>query len=121
MRYVNIIAPVPVIDPVTDDPLTNVRGEPEMLSVAKVVRVLLTVAAQKQAADMLLILDIRAKFDAAQIGEWVELSEEMWKVLEAEAKRPGGLAPAGLMSAGPVLRVILRAPEERPAVAALPS
>jgi hypothetical protein len=84
MRYIQIPEPITVRNPITDEPDDSELGR--AFPFAKSVRLALMSIAKK--ADSTTVHDLRTKIDRAEVGEWVELSDDEWKLLEAEMRRP---------------------------------
>src|SRR5262249_18285746 len=85
MRYVLVPEPIIIRDPVTDE----VKGESgnRATTFAKSVRIALLSVAAKGQTDAATMFDIRSKFDEAEVGRWIELTEDEWKLLEPEFRR----------------------------------
>jgi hypothetical protein len=108
VKYITIPAPFTVVDPLTDEPTA------EQVPFVKFVRLLVTVAAQKQAADTLQLIDIRQSVASMAPGDVWTLPDEWHAVLAAECKKLGGWAPAAILSAGAHLRAVVDAPSKDP-------
>jgi hypothetical protein len=111
MRFITVPAPFVVMDPLEDRP-----AEPrEEVAFVKFVRLLCMSAAQKQTADTLQLIDIRASVAKVTAGQTWEVPDEWHTTLAAECKRLGGWAPHAVLSAGEHLRAVVDAPNKAPA------
>jgi len=71
-------------------------------------------AAQKQSADTLTLIDIRASVAKVSAGQTWEVPDEWQAILVAECKRLGGWAPHAILSAGEHLRAVTEAGSKAP-------
>jgi hypothetical protein len=112
MRYVHIPEPITLRNPITDEPETSELGK--SFSFSKSCRLALMSIAKK--ADTTTVHDMRTKIDRADVGQWVELTEDEWKLLESEMRRPNPeiVSPAWTLSAQTHQSAVLDAPKEMP-------
>lgn len=88
MRYITVPAPVRLINPVNDEPLTLSDGRPDTMSFARSCRCAIILVSQEQGADALTLLDLRRKTDAAVEGACLEVTDDEWNLLVPKFKRP---------------------------------
>jgi hypothetical protein len=81
-------------------------------------RLALSVAAIKNHADMIDIIETKAKIEATKPTEWIELTEQQWKIVEPVFRRPEtvNFGVAWCFSAETHIRSWLDAPSKKPAV-----
>lgn len=106
-------------NPITEEPILVSETSKDMYVVtfARSCRLALTAIALKNQHDALTLLDIRRKTDAAEPGDVLELTDDQWKVLEPEFKRPTNsnlMDTAWMFSSETHQRAILDAKTEAP-------
>lgn len=107
MRYITVPEAFQVMDPLEDKPTG------EWVSFPKFVSTLCVIAAQKQGADALMLIDMRKAVKSYGPGHVWECPDEWHSVLASEAKKPGGLNPFALLSAESHIRAIVDAPTSK--------
>ena len=89
MRYIVIPAPALILDALTGNMAKNPAGEPRETSFAWAVRMATILIANRGTADAQTLRDIRSRFhDGQRAGEVVALSDDEWRLLEPEFRRP---------------------------------
>lgn len=101
-------------NPVTGEPVDSDLGR--SMAFATSCRLAYMTIAKK--APTTTLHDLMRKTDECAAGEWLELSDEEWKLLEHEMLHPNGevVNAAWVMCAQDHQRAILDAKRERPAV-----
>lgn len=120
MHYVTIPAPVQLLNPIDADeaPVLDEQTRKAITyTFARSVRTALSSMLIKQTADTLAVFDLRAIFDRAEVGSTIEVTDEHWKLLEAEFKKPDPrfMTPAWVFSCESHIRAITDAPSKAPA------
>jgi hypothetical protein len=117
-RFVQVPAPVQLRDPVTDDVLPD-EMKP-VWSWERTWRTMVSVAASKGTADALALIDLRKKGSGRTPGEWFELTEDEYRLVEAEFRRPDHrfVGVSWVFSAESHQRAVLDAPSKMPAAVA---
>lgn len=113
MRYVTIPEDVLVRDPVTDLPMKAADGSERKITFGEFVKTATAIAAQKGAADTLLLAEIRESLGTRTAGTEWDLSDEWHKVLIDNTKRIIGWNAAELFSVVPFIRALTDAPSKR--------
>jgi hypothetical protein len=108
-RYIEQQEPVVIRDPTTD----IATGEPPR-TLSWACRRVLANAIQQQSADALTIIDLRRKTDSLEKVRCIELTEDEWKILEPEFRKPRVFGPAYVFGAEAHIRAIIDAPTKRP-------
>jgi hypothetical protein len=82
MKYIQVPGPIEMREPLTD------KSSGESYPFAKSMRMLITGIVFNKAADTSTVFDLRRKGDRALEGQWMELTDDEWKLLETEIRRP---------------------------------
>lgn len=123
MRYVIVPPEVRCKNSLTGEPLMipDERGgmKEDVWTFTKAVRAATWVASQKASADALELMDVRKKFEDADVGSVVKLSDSEWKSITEEFKRPAVqiFGPGYGLSAESHIRAWLEAPTKDPGTA----
>jgi hypothetical protein len=116
MHYVTIPEPVQPVNPDTDEPIVNDKGEKVMITFTDYIRVLRKDQRVLQGMDMLEAYESTASLIKAKAGTVVPLQDESWQVLQACAKRPTTIGAALIFSpdAASFAKALIDAPTKAP-------
>lgn len=109
MRYILVPGPVRLLDPISE------KETGEVVTFAQAMRGVCASLIQGQALDALSVLDLRDKINKAVPGQYVELTEDEYRALEPEWRRPKALQAVYVLSAQAHIRAVLDAAKDRPA------
>jgi len=114
MRYVQVPEKVLVKDPVSGAAMKHPDGKERTISFREFIFTATSIAAQKGAADTLLLVEIRESVSVREASDVWEVPDAWHKVLVDNTRRMVGWGASELFAAVPFIRAVQDAPTERP-------